>query len=166
MWVVSIAHECEVRQVVFLMKPISIECVHEHKMEAQWLRSAIVPDIINIFAGTGLTANTRERGIVLEFTTIFIRNLLLTAYFQILVEEDQITSCKWHCLAAAIYRQQCTITNFWGIHIHTFDSTTACSLFLFLCRLWYAGRQLAFLKRWWCNMHELQGVSSLASLNQ
>ncbi len=42
-------------------------------------------------------------GIVLEFTTIFIRNLLLTAYFQILVE-DQIMSCKWHCLAAAIYR--------------------------------------------------------------
>jgi hypothetical protein len=36
----------------------------------------------------------RERGFVLEFTTIFIRNLLLTAYFQILVDEDQITSCK------------------------------------------------------------------------
>jgi len=140
-----LTHECEVRQVVILMNQFQL-IVYMNTNGKQWLWSAIPH--INIFAGMGLTVNTWERNCARIYYNILQK--ATDCIFSDLVEEDQIGSCKWHCLAAYL-QAQCTTTNSWGIHMHTFNSNAACSLFLFLHRLDTQARQLAFLKRW-CNM--------------
>jgi len=141
MWVVSIAHECEVRQVVFLMKPISIDCVHEHKMEAQWLWSAIVPHIITSVQEWD-SQQMLERGNCARVYYNIHQKLATDCIFSDFTwrRSDYVMQVTLPC--SCCLQTQCTITNFWGIHMHTFNSTTACFLFHFLRCLWYAGQTI------------------------
>jgi hypothetical protein len=93
-----LTHECEVRQVVILMNQFQL-IVYMNTNGKQWLWSAIPR--INIFAGMGLTVNTWERNCARVYYNILQK--ATDCIFSDLVEEDQIGSCKWHCLAA-IYR--------------------------------------------------------------